>query len=80
MLRGDATNFVGVDELDAAWAVFSPALAALAARTAKPERYAFGSRGPSVARLLGGGGAAAAPRPPLPRDDRLPSPDARSGR
>ena len=81
VLRGDATNFVGVDELDAAWAVFSPALAALAARKTKPERYAFGSRGPSVARLLGGGAAAAAPpRPPPPRDDRLPSPDARSGR
>ncbi|EGB03689.1 hypothetical protein AURANDRAFT_59602 [Aureococcus anophagefferens] len=51
VLRGDATNFVGVDELDAAWAVFSPALAALAARTAKPERYAFGSRGPSAPSL-----------------------------
>ena len=67
VLRGDATNFVGVDELDAAWAVFSPALAALAARKTKPERYAFGSRGPSVARLLGGGAAAAGRPPPEPR-------------
>ena len=29
VLRGDATNFVSVDELDASWAVFSPALLAL---------------------------------------------------
>ena len=83
VLRGDATNFVSVDELDAAWAVFSPALADLAARKTKPDRYAYGSKGPNVARLYDD----AAPKPqgpkpqgPKQRDDRLPSPDARSDR
>ena len=55
VLRGDATNFVSVDELDASWAVFSPALLAL--EGTKPERYAHGSMGPSLIRtvdLMGG--------------------------
>ncbi|KAH8077311.1 glucose-6-phosphate dehydrogenase [Aureococcus anophagefferens] len=77
VLRGDATNFVGVDELDAAWAVFSPALAALAARTAKPERSpapgALRGPAPAAAPPPRRRAAAAAGRPP-------PSPDARSGR
>ena len=51
VLRGDATNFVSVDELDASWAVFSPALLAL--EGTKPERYAYGSVGPSLERLYG---------------------------
>jgi len=51
VLRGDATNFVSVDELDASWAVFSPALLAL--EGTKPERYAYGSAGPSLERLYG---------------------------
>jgi len=51
VLRGDATNFVSVDELDASWAVFSPALLKL--EGTKPERYAYGSMGPSLERLYG---------------------------
>ena len=51
VLRGDATNFVSVDELDASWAVFSPALLKL--EGTKPERYAYGSTGPSLERLYG---------------------------
>ena len=51
VLRGDATNFVSVDELDASWAVFSPALLAL--EGTKPERYAYGSMGPSLERPTG---------------------------
>ena len=51
VLRGDATNFVSVDELDASWAVFSPALLKL--EGTKPERYAYGSAGPSLERLYG---------------------------
>ena len=51
VLRGDATNFVSVDELDASWAVFSPALLAL--EGTRPERYAYGSMGPSLERLYG---------------------------
>ena len=51
VLRGDATNFVSVDELDASWAVFSPALLAL--EGTKPERYAYGGAGPSLERLYG---------------------------
>ena len=51
VLRGDATNFVSVEELDASWAVFSPALLKL--EGTKPERYAYGSAGPSLERLYG---------------------------
>ena len=49
VLRGDCTNFVGEAELDASWAVFSPALAAL--EGVVPGRYAYGSPGPCVDRL-----------------------------
>ena len=49
VLRGDCTNFVGEAELDASWAVFSPALAAL--EGVVPQRYAYGSPGPCVDRL-----------------------------
>jgi len=52
VLRGDATNFVSVDELDAAWNIFTPALDALALREAQPERYVFGSDGPSIKRII----------------------------
>lgn len=54
VLRGDATNFVSVDELDAAWAIFTPALQALESANEPPERYAFGSTGPSIDKLLRG--------------------------
>mmetsp|Transcript_25174 Transcript_25174/g.100223 ORF Transcript_25174/g.100223 Transcript_25174/m.100223 type:complete len:493 (-) Transcript_25174:154-1632(-) len=52
VLRGDATNFVSVDELDAAWAIFTDALDQLASRPSRPERYAFGSNGPCIRRLV----------------------------
>lgn len=51
VLRGDATNFVSVQELDAAWAVFSPALHALKRDHQRPTIYPFGSNGPDVSRL-----------------------------
>ena len=50
--EGDATNFVSVDELDASWAVFSPALLAL--EGTKPERYAWWFHG-AVARAPSAG-------------------------
>jgi len=42
------TNFaiVRVDELDAAWKIFTPMLHNLEGNKVKPEQYAFGSRGP----------------------------------
>mmetsp|Transcript_14708 Transcript_14708/g.47990 ORF Transcript_14708/g.47990 Transcript_14708/m.47990 type:complete len:216 (+) Transcript_14708:1564-2211(+) len=52
VIRGDATNFVSVDELDAAWSIFNDALDNLAERPSRPERYAFGSEGPCTKRLI----------------------------
>ena len=52
VIRGDATNFVSVDELDAAWTIFNDALLDLADRPSRPERYAFGSDGPCTKRLV----------------------------
>lgn len=52
VFRGDATNFVSLDELDAAWAIFTPALHQLTERQTRPERYAFGSDGPCTRRLF----------------------------
>lgn len=52
VLRGDSTNFVSVEELDAAWTIFSPALHALTERNRRPEFYDFGSAGPDKRRLF----------------------------
>ncbi|KAJ8605606.1 hypothetical protein CTAYLR_000061 [Chrysophaeum taylorii] len=60
VLRGDATNFVSVDELDAAWRIFTPALNHLSTRLDRPERYAYGSDGPCTRRLF---------RPQYPDED-----------
>lgn len=45
-IRGDQQHFVRRDELRAAWAVFTPLLAAIDAGEVDPEPYAYGSRGP----------------------------------
>lgn len=45
-LRGDHSNFVRDDELDAAWKIFTPVLAKIDAGELEPVPYAFGSRGP----------------------------------
>mmetsp|Transcript_26220 Transcript_26220/g.78653 ORF Transcript_26220/g.78653 Transcript_26220/m.78653 type:complete len:583 (-) Transcript_26220:33-1781(-) len=76
VLQGDATNFVSVEELDAAWDIFSPALAALAARPKRPEVYSFGSPGPSVQKFLGDA-AGEEGRPRVPEEPTSPGRSAR---
>lgn len=46
VLRGDHSNFVRDDELDAAWTVFTPLLHEIDAAQIKPSEYAYGTRGP----------------------------------
>jgi glucose-6-phosphate 1-dehydrogenase len=46
-LRGDKSNFVRDDELDAAWKIFTPLLHELEDKKIKPEPYTFGTRGPA---------------------------------
>jgi len=46
VIRGDHNLFVRVDELDAAWKIFSPILHKLEKEKIKPIPYPFGSRGP----------------------------------
>ncbi|KAI9340653.1 glucose-6-phosphate dehydrogenase [Zopfochytrium polystomum] len=45
-LRGDKSNFVRDDELDAAWRIFTPLLHKIEADKIKPQLYKFGTRGP----------------------------------
>jgi len=52
VLRGDHNLFVRVDELEAAWAIFTPILHKLEGEKIKPEIYPFGSRGPTSADAL----------------------------
>ncbi|KAI9216047.1 glucose-6-phosphate dehydrogenase [Blastocladiella britannica] len=47
VLRGDQANFVRDDELDAAWALFTPVLHAIDRGEADVEAYEYGSRGPA---------------------------------
>jgi glucose-6-phosphate 1-dehydrogenase len=47
-IRGDQQHFVRRDELRAAWAIFTPLLAAIDAGEVDPEPYPYGSRGPST--------------------------------
>jgi hypothetical protein len=47
--RGDHTHFVRSDELDAAWAIFTPLLHHLERQRVQPVSYKFGSRGPGEA-------------------------------
>lgn len=46
VIRGDHNLFVRVDELDAAWRVFTPILHQLEKEKIQPEIYPNGSRGP----------------------------------
>jgi len=48
-IRGDQNLFVRVDELSAAWRIFTPLLHALEKEHIAPIEYAFGSRGPPEA-------------------------------
>jgi len=49
VLRGDHNLFVRVDELEAAWAIFTPILHQLEREKVQPISYPFGSRGPVAA-------------------------------
>ena len=46
VLRGEQATFVRSDELDAAWAIFTPLLHRIETEKIKPIDYTFGSRGP----------------------------------
>ncbi|KXZ51967.1 hypothetical protein GPECTOR_11g9 [Gonium pectorale] len=50
--RGDQQHFVRRDELRAAWAIFTPLLAAVDAGAVPVHTYPYGSRGPSAADTL----------------------------
>merc|ERR1711991_1250571 len=52
VIRGNATNFVRSDELDAAWRIFTPLLHKIDNGELKPTPYAFGTRGPEAADAL----------------------------
>ncbi|RIB07694.1 glucose-6-P dehydrogenase [Gigaspora rosea] len=47
VLKGDHSNFVRDDELDAAWKIFTPILHKIDNEKIKPDPYAYGSRGPA---------------------------------
>jgi len=47
--RGDHSNFVRTDELEAAWAIFTPLLHRLERQKIPPESYPYGTRGPEKA-------------------------------
>ena len=49
VLRGDHSNFVRDDELDAAWRIFTPVLHQLERDQVQPLPYTRGSRGPAEA-------------------------------
>lgn len=49
VLRGSHANFVRADELEIAWAIFTPLLHALDKQRVVPIPYAYGSRGPAEA-------------------------------
>ncbi|KAI8622753.1 glucose-6-phosphate dehydrogenase [Chytriomyces sp. MP71] len=46
-LKGDKSNFVRDDELDAAWKIFTPLLHKIEGEKIQPELYQFGTRGPA---------------------------------
>jgi Glucose-6-phosphate dehydrogenase, C-terminal domain len=46
VMRGDHAQFVRSDELEAAWAIFSPLLHRMERERVEPFAYPFGSRGP----------------------------------
>ncbi|KAI8370421.1 glucose-6-phosphate dehydrogenase [Radiomyces spectabilis] len=47
VMRGDHSNFVRDDELDAAWRIFTPVLHRIEREHVKPEPYKYGTRGPN---------------------------------
>lgn len=47
VLRGDHSNFVRDDELDAAWKIFTPILHEIEQKHIQPKEYKYGSRGPA---------------------------------
>jgi len=47
VLKGDQSQFVRADELEAAWAIFTPLLHKIENEGVKPLPYEYGSRGPS---------------------------------
>ncbi|MFY9488512.1 MAG: glucose-6-phosphate dehydrogenase [Solirubrobacterales bacterium] len=56
VMRGDATLFTRVDEVEALWSIVDPVLAFWEADPAPPAQYAAGTEGPEEAgRLLQGG-------------------------
>ncbi|PKY50185.1 putative glucose-6-phosphate 1-dehydrogenase [Rhizophagus irregularis] len=46
VLKGDHSNFVRDDELDAAWKIFTPLLHKIDNEKIAPQPYAYGTRGP----------------------------------
>jgi len=52
VVNGDKRLFIRADELEAAWALFTPALHHLEAARVAPEPYPYGSRGPVGAHYL----------------------------
>jgi len=51
-VEGERRLFIRSDELDAAWAIFTPVLRELEDRRVAPELYPYGSRGPVGAHYL----------------------------
>jgi glucose-6-phosphate 1-dehydrogenase len=51
-IEGERRLFIRSDELDAAWALFTPLLKQLEDRRISPELYPYGSRGPVGAHYL----------------------------
>ncbi|GMJ13118.1 glucose-6-phosphate dehydrogenase 2 [Hibiscus trionum] len=51
-IEGERRLFIRSDELDAAWALFTPVLAELEEKKIIPESYPYGSRGPVGAHYL----------------------------
>lgn len=50
--KGERRLFIRSDELDAAWAVFTPLLKELEQRKVQPELYTYGSEGPAGVHYL----------------------------
>lgn len=51
-IEGERRLFIRSDELDAAWAIFTPVLKQLEEKRVAPELYPYGSRGPVGAHYL----------------------------
>lgn len=51
-IQGDASLFMRADEIERAWEIMDPLIAAAENATSQPEKYAVGSNGPSCADKL----------------------------